>query len=195
MVHTGWIKSHVTADNSIRKPHSNILLAAEAPAAITIISSTTSRSISAVGRRPCTNPSGFPDTAGNLPMLTALLPSLTSFSEELADSRTSCASKNSDRDSVMEVLLSLDTWCTRAGDSSTESCFWERRAEQFSFSHLFCPGIRLHILYLKQNCFLIEPVQMASVINMHIQSGFPISPARQKPPPHMQHFTEPRTNP
>lgn len=52
--------------------------------------------------------------------------SLTSFSEELADNRTSCASKNSDSDSVIEVLLSLDTWCTRAGDSSADSCFWER---------------------------------------------------------------------
>lgn len=48
---------------------------------------------------------------------------LTSFSEELADNRTSCASKNSDKDSVIDALLSLDTWCTRAGDSSTESCF------------------------------------------------------------------------
>lgn len=43
---TGWIKSSKTANNSTRKPHYSILFAAEAPAAITIISSTTSRNIS-----------------------------------------------------------------------------------------------------------------------------------------------------
>lgn len=53
----------------------------------------------------------------------SLARTLTSFSEELADNRTSCASKNSDSDSVIEALLSLDTWCTRARHSSTESCF------------------------------------------------------------------------
>lgn len=52
-----------------------------------------------------------------------LMFTLTSFSEELADNRTSCASKNSESDSVIEALLSLDTWCMRARDSSTESCF------------------------------------------------------------------------
>lgn len=34
----------------------------------------------------------------------------TSFSEELADSRTSCASKNSVRESAIDSLLSLETW-------------------------------------------------------------------------------------
>lgn len=33
----------------------------------------------------------------------------TSFSEELGDNRTSCASKNSERESVMESLLSLES--------------------------------------------------------------------------------------
>lgn len=35
-------------------------------------------------------------------------PSLTSFSDELADSSTSWASKNSDTDSDIDSLLSLD---------------------------------------------------------------------------------------
>lgn len=44
----------------------------------------------------------------------------TSFSEELGDSRTSWASKNSERESVIDSLLSLESWCTRARPSSLE---------------------------------------------------------------------------
>lgn len=44
----------------------------------------------------------------------------TSFSEELGESRTSWASKNSERESVMDSLLSLESWCTRARLSSPE---------------------------------------------------------------------------
>lgn len=50
----------------------------------------------------------------------------TSFSEELADSRTSCASKNSVRESAIDSLLSLEIWWTRPLLSSLEfSCLKE----------------------------------------------------------------------
>lgn len=46
------------------------------------------------------------------------LTSLTSFSDELPDSRYSLASKNSDRDSGIDPRLSLDICCRRGRDPS-----------------------------------------------------------------------------
>lgn len=51
----------------------------------------------------------------------------TSFSEELGERRTSWASKNSERESVMDSLLSLESWCTRARLSSLEFSWWKSR--------------------------------------------------------------------
>lgn len=49
-------------------------------------------------------------------------PTLTSFSDELADRSTSWASKNSDTDSDMDSLLSLDVCCVKGIPICSPAC-------------------------------------------------------------------------
>lgn len=46
---------------------------------------------------------------------------LTSFSEDEEERRYSCASKNSDIDSGIDALLSLDAWCTKEWEPAEHS--------------------------------------------------------------------------
>lgn len=86
-------------------------------------------------RRACVTDSGYNVMLGS--RATTPLGSFTSFSEELADRSTSRASKNSDSDSEMDALLSLDTWWTRGWDSSVESCFWIYIQKAKALLHLY----------------------------------------------------------
>lgn len=55
--------------------------------------------------------------------------SLTSFSEDDEERRYSCASKNSDIDSGIDALLSLDAWCTKEWEPPEHSWKGKRFTE------------------------------------------------------------------
>lgn len=63
----------------------------------------------------------------------------TSFSEELGDNRTSWASKNSDRESVMESRLSLESWWTRGRLSSVEFSYLKHKNKN---TYIFRNGLK-----------------------------------------------------
>lgn len=185
MSNTGWIKSFTAANNSIRKPHYNILVTAEAPAAITIISSTTSRSWTMLLHHS----NCFLDTAGNRSHPSPRFRRSWQTAEPPAHRRTRTATL---------WWKFCSRWTLGAPEPGTRPqnpASGREEQEQFPLSHRFVVIIVDTSSSCAKwrnltNCFLMDPVQLASAINMHNESGFPISHARDKQPPHMQHFPQ-----
>lgn len=92
----------------------------------------------------------------------------TSFSEELGDNRTSCASKNSERESVMESLLSLESWWTRARLSSLEFSYLKRKHK---------------IAYNQKQSQEKQNKQLSSLHDTQGHRCMPTSSSKQRPAP------------